>query len=432
MTTFKTPRSWEFLDFFLSGFLEFAIFIAVKFKLRGKVAAVLRARYAPPPSAGGPNTRPRTGKTVLIHCASGEFEYAKPVIREIKLQFPDSHVLVTFLSESYRKSIEKDPLVDWAGPLPFHSLKKMRVLLDHFKPDRVLIARTDIWPNLVFAAREQGIRIGVFSATLPRASEGRLPFLASVGSRFRFSGIDKIASVNPPSQKWTENSTDCLIQVLGDSRYDQVLHRLKQARPLPSKLLGLTPSRVWVLGSTWPEDESALWPTIRFVVTEKNFTVILVPHEPTKSHIAELTHHCSQDSLRYELWSVMGSEPRTTATQGKVLLVDQVGWLADLYPLADWAFVGGSFRGSVHSVMEPLAAGCRTLVGPFHQNNAEALEFLKLEPSPIKVVQSARDAAGLLDDEGQTGKWPTKDQIQKEIQARSGASKRIVRWMLGD
>jgi 3-deoxy-D-manno-octulosonic-acid transferase len=53
--------------------------------------------------------------------------------------------------------------------------------------------------------------------------------------------------------------------------------------------------------------------------------------------------------------------------------VDQTGILAELYTQAQFAFVGGSFKKTVHSVMEPLAAGCVTFVGPKHQNNREAL-----------------------------------------------------------
>ena len=40
-----------------------------------------------------------------------------------------------------------------------------------------------------------------------------------------------------------------------------------------------------------------------------------------------------------------------------VLIIDKMGLLAKLYGLADIAFVGGSFRGSVHNVMEPAALG---------------------------------------------------------------------------
>ena len=47
--------------------------------------------------------------------------------------------------------------------------------------------------------------------------------------------------------------------------------------------------------------------------------------------------------------------PKADLSAVDVLVVDSVGLLAKLYGLADIAFVGGSFRGSVHNVMEPAA-----------------------------------------------------------------------------
>ena len=55
-----------------------------------------------------------------------------------------------------------------------------------------------------------------------------------------------------------------------------------------------------------------------------------------------------------------------------VLVVDKVGLLAKLYGVADITFVGGSFRGRVHNVMEPAAMGKPVVFGPTVQNAHEA------------------------------------------------------------
>jgi 3-deoxy-D-manno-octulosonic-acid transferase len=58
------------------------------------------------------------------------------------------------------------------------------------------------------------------------------------------------------------------------------------------------------------------------------------------------------------------------------VLVDRVGVLADLYALADAAYVGGGFghRG-LHSIIEPAALGVPVLFGPQHGNAREADEL---------------------------------------------------------
>ena len=59
-------------------------------------------------------------------------------------------------------------------------------------------------------------------------------------------------------------------------------------------------------------------------------------------------------------------------SQIEVIVIDTVGLLAQLYQLGDVAFVGGSFHGSVHNVMEPAAMAKPILFGPTIHNAYEA------------------------------------------------------------
>lgn len=118
------------------------------------------------------------------------------------------------------------------------------------------------------------------------------------------------------------------------------------------------------------------------------------------------------------------------------MLVDSVGLLAELYTLGQIAFVGGSFRGSVHSVMEPLAAGCITLVGPDHLNNREAVEFqlVRVSENGCTAVLTAQTAAQLKDRlqlalEALSTANGTKAKIQTEVRNRGGATATVVRWL---
>ena len=54
------------------------------------------------------------------------------------------------------------------------------------------------------------------------------------------------------------------------------------------------------------------------------------------------------------------------------------------------AFIGGSFRKTVHSVMEALGAGLKTFVGPKHKNNREAIEFQSVRAA-VTVVHDAEE-----------------------------------------
>jgi 3-deoxy-D-manno-octulosonic-acid transferase len=108
-----------------------------------------------------------------------------------------------------------------------------------------------------------------------------------------------------------------------------------------------------------------------------------------------------------------------------VLLVDQVGWLAELYAWGDMAFVGGSFRKTVHSVMEALGAGLKTFVGPLHTNNREAIEFQNV----MGAVTAVRDIEAMREELGKLSLpelQKFKTEFSREFAARLGATNKLV------
>ncbi|MBL7689164.1 MAG: hypothetical protein JNJ49_14105 [Bdellovibrionaceae bacterium] len=118
------------------------------------------------------------------------------------------------------------------------------------------------------------------------------------------------------------------------------------------------------------------------------------------------------------------------------VLVDSVGLLAELYTLGQIGFVGGSFRGSVHSVMEPLAAGCITLVGPDHLNNREAIEFqsINVAANECSAVLASKNAIDLqiklqLAIETLKSSSGINRTITDEVRKRGGATASVISWI---
>ena len=65
------------------------------------------------------------------------------------------------------------------------------------------------------------------------------------------------------------------------------------------------------------------------------------------------------------------------AATADVILVDRYGVLADLYALADVAFVGGGFHTlGLHSLPEPAAFGAPVMFGPIHGKSRDASVLL--------------------------------------------------------
>jgi 3-deoxy-D-manno-octulosonic-acid transferase len=371
---------------------------------------------------------------VWIHCASGEFEYAKPVITLLKSKSPETRVLVTHLSPSVTRAVRSFPGVDFACPLPWDQPAILQEFLAHHRPKVLMISRTDAWPEMLRQAKSHGLVTLLFSATLARES-GRAKGIGSWMSKAVFAHLDRIFCVTEADREvFASLGFKDRTQTAGDTRYDQVIARLSAPRPLRQELFsGVDPARTLVCGSTWKEDEDVI-----LKIAERwrsRVWIVLIPHEPTEEHLEELEKSVLARGLRSIRYSKSSAWEKDT-----VLLVDEIGILAELYQQGSLAFVGGSFKKSVHSVMEPLAAGCITFVGPFHKNNREALEFRDVPAEPgsqamgcVQVVHDAESFSGALERALARLADPASDipsSIRNEVRERSGKSEIVVTWAL--
>lgn len=310
-----------------------------------------------------------------IHASSGEFEYAKSLIREIKARWPELPIVVTYFSPTYARNVESFPGVDFAQPLPLDLPGPCSSFLKKIDPRILLIARTDFWPELLSQVRSRKIPIHVFSYT--QRDPGQMSWTSRLVNRWRLKFVDQVHCVS----QFDLQAVQALIPTavadqLGDTRYDQVRFRLDHPKILPPKFIPPRDKPVLIAGSTWPEDEAVLLLTLQVLLQAGRMRLVLVPHEPTPEHIRDLRAQLEKLNL----------------TGDQVLLVDEVGWLAEIYAHGDMAFIGGSFRKTVHSVMESLGAGLMTFVGPKHLNNREAIEFQHVTCNGVPAVTAVNDS----------------------------------------
>lgn len=359
-----------------------------------------------------------------IHAASGEIEYARPVIRELKNRFPDVPVIVTFSSPSAKKIIKSLADVDAWGSLPWDFEDDCLEFLDKWHPRCWLIARTDVWPVMASICRKKNIPSLLFSATFAENSS-RLSGVSAKVTTWALNELSEIHCVSDDDvQQLKRLPLQTPVYVRGDSRFDQVFYRLQHPKQIKQELRPQGNSAVLVAGSTWPEDEKVLLPA--FATVKKNCKMILAPHEIHEDHMKVLESELKARGLTYCKYS--------SATQWQaedVLIIDQVGILAEIYTWGSIAFVGGSFRKQVHSVMEPLAAGLPVVVGPFHHNNREALLFKAKKAAGLPVVQEVTDSESMaahlsLISENRSSLF--REELNKELSKYLNSSLSVVQW----
>ena len=307
--------------------------------------------------------------------------------------------------------------VDFHDYLPFDALGDAVAALDALRPSALVFAKLDVWPTLGALAHERGIRLGLVSATLAEGSSRRSRFAAAL-LRDAYALLDAVGAVDVADGERLVGLgvRPDVITVTGDTRYDQVWQRaqhLDRGSPLIARLAADRPTVV--AGSTWPADEAVLLPALGRCLREiADLRLVIAPHEPTAAHLEPIERWARENGA-----SIARLDAANPAT--RVVLVDRVGVLGDLYALGSLAFVGGGFHDAgLHSVLEPAAFGIPVLFGPRHAMSRDAGLLLR-RGAATSVPDEATLAAAL------TG-WLTNEPARR---AAGTAAREMVREGLG-
>lgn len=367
---------------------------------------------------------PLLSSPIWLHAASGEIEYAKPVLRALKQKFPEHPILLTYFSPSAKKLIMETGIADHIMPLPFDQRHQVIKFLNFYKPKVLLISRTDLWPTFIDECKKRNIFTLLFSATI---SSQKKSFMQLVWSYLSFRKLTDIYVVSKTDQENLYDLADAeKISVVGDTRIDQVIYRLQHPRLSLNERPIFDQRPLFVAGSTWPEDESKLIPALA-KLKDRGLISIIASHEVDEARlnmIETLVKRNNLKSIRFQ---------NISSWQGEdIILLDQVGILADIYAWGIAAFVGGSFREKVHSVLEPLVHGKAVIVGPYHQNNREAIEFQQYKNDQniqfVTCCLSSDDIERTLRQILAAQPQILKVQIQAEVKSRQLATLKVLSW----
>lgn len=331
----------------------------------------------------------------------GEGLQTRPVIEALRAERPGWQLAYSFFSPSAERLARSMP-VDFADYLPLDRPRDVAAALDALVPSALVFGKLDVWPELTLAAAGRGVRLGLISATVAETSS-RLGWPVRGWASPAYAALDRIGAIAPDDATRLERlgARPQTITVTGDTRYDSVAQRaerLDRARE-PFASLAAAGSGLFtiVAGSTWPADETVLLPAfarLRAGSESPRVRLILAPHEPTPLHLAGIERTAGEAGLPrpVRLSQLAGTAASWNAP---LIVVDQVGLLADLYALGHTAFVGGGYhRAGLHSALEPAVFGLPITFGPRWRMSRDAA--LLLERGGAVALPAPRGARQLL------------------------------------
>lgn len=313
-------------------------------------------------------------EVLWFHASSaGEFEGAKPLIEYCKKRYPDSRLIASFFSPSGYDAGMKYDTVDFCFNLPLDYRKSMKRLIDAITPRALLFSRYDVWPNLTRAAHKRGIPTILFSASLRKHSyRHRLPLRLLLRKTYnRLTRIYAISQIDAARFMKIVKGGQERITIAGDTRFDRIRQVTDSGNRTVKLLQKSRGNLTFLAGSTYRVTERVLLRIALRLYQSHTIRWIIVPHEVDKKNIKRLEQDILKSGFTPVRYSTL-SQPVSLSSR-EILLVDTIGILAVLYAEADIVFVGGSFRGSVHSVLEPAIWGKPILTGPAIANAHEAI-----------------------------------------------------------
>ena len=363
-----------------------------------------------------------TAPRVWFHCASlGEFEQGRPLMEAYRRQHPGVKIVLTFFSPSGYEVRHDWPGADYVFYLPLDSRRHARAFLDAVQPRLVVFVKYEFWYHYLREAARRGIPTVVVSAIF----RPEQVFFQPWGGFFRkiLRQFTHIFTQNQESANLLRGIGLTGVTVAGDTRFDTVVATATappQALPLVDAFVA-DRAAVLVAGSTWPEDLPVLAPLIQQY--NKELRVIIAPHEISEANLRLVETTLPGPVVRY-------SRAEGAAVAGaRVLLLDSVGLLRQLYRFGQYAYVGGAFGKGLHNTLEAAAFGLPLFFGPKFSKFQEAKDLVELNCAfPVQNAAELQAAfSRLWHDEPL--RLREQDRMLEYVHGQAGATEKILRYL---
>ena len=330
---------------------------------------------------------------VWVHAVSvGEVLAVSELIRELRRRIPGHRVVVSTTTFTGQKLAGERFGEENVFYFPLDFAFAVRAYLRALRPELVVLAETEFWPNFLRLAKESGARVAVVNA---RISDRSLPgylrwrglltgVLRNVDLFLAQSGEDswRLVKIGAEPER---------VRVAGNLKFDAKASTASAGTELVRAALERGRARpVIVCGSTLDGEEAILRRAFEAVYSHYPAAVmVLAPRHPER--FEEVCRQMEASGLRWWRRSQLNS---SDAVQGGLLVLDTLGELASVYGLASLALVGGSLvpRGG-HNILEPAQHGVPILVGPHTENFRDIISiFTRAEALRVVTPENVADA----------------------------------------
>ncbi|MEF7613707.1 lipid IV(A) 3-deoxy-D-manno-octulosonic acid transferase [Aquincola sp. MAHUQ-54] len=370
------------------------------------------------------------GRVIWLHAVSlGETRAAEPLIAALRAHMPGMRLVLTCSTatglEAGRALLGEEDVQTW---LPYDTPGATRRFLRRYRPLAGVLMETEIWPNLLQAARQARLPIVLANARLSERSQRK-------GERFALllrpavQSLTRVLAQTDGDAQRLQQAGAPRVEVCGNLKYDVAPPPKLLARGLQwREPLNHGPRAVVLAASTREGEEHMLLAAWRALPAPRPLLLIVPRHPQRFNEVALLVDNSGFTLARRSSW---GDTPPAEAAQADVWLGDSMGEMPLYYALADVALLGGSFAPlGGQNLIEAAACGCPVVMGPHTFNFDEAAELSLRAGASVRVAEMSdgvQRAAALASDP-QRNAW-----VQNAFEfaaAHRGATERMARRII--
>jgi 3-deoxy-D-manno-octulosonic-acid transferase len=322
------------------------------------------------------------GPLVWFHAASvGESLSLLALVLRVRRDFPTAAVMVTTGTvTSAAMMAQRLPEGAFHQYIPVDHPRWVAGFLDHWQPDVVFWAESELWPNMLSAVQQRGIPAVLLNARMSQESFQRWRYVRGMIAHILGVFTCCLAQNAAEAER---------LRALG-ARDVRVSANLKYAAaPLPCDEAALAALRARVTArpmllwaSTHAGEEARAFALHKKLsATHSGLLTIIVPRHPARA--AEIVAEALAAGAPLSRRSLGEDIPAAAG----VYLADTMGELGLFYRLCPLVVMGGTFADvGGHNPIEPGQAGCTVFWGPVGYNFLTVLEDFRAAQAIVEVA----------------------------------------------
>jgi 3-deoxy-D-manno-octulosonic-acid transferase len=376
------------------GFLIFSVIYLPVLVFKGKLHREFPERFGRYALAKEKTLLSGRDRIWIQAVSVGEVSLCKSLIPLLREKFPGHDLVVSTITKTgndlAKRLFSKDALIIYF-PLDFGFA--IRRALKYINPRVYIMVETEIWPNLLKELSLNSVPSIMINGRISDRSIGKYrlvkPFLKKTLSMIRsFCMQDTI-----DAERVIElGASPDRVSVTGNMKFDAEALASFGAPDVVRRSLGLSaPDVLLVAGSTHEGEEEMVVEAFKGLIPEfPKLKLLIAPrHIDRVEEIEKIIKKSGHQSVRVSRLS----EIRDKGHAARILILDTIGHLNEIYSVATLVFIGGSLvKHGGQNPVEPAVLGRAILFGP-HMFNFRYITRALLKDGAALQITGREDLA---------------------------------------